>query len=166
MEYFLHMLSFMCICIKASCALIIRHNSDTLFVALYSACNHSLQMDLFNPKTVLGSSLAKPPGQMSLSENLKKFQKPHIFLSEFLPPLLEFHLVRNQLPASRNLSQYLGGELFLNLHLNFPISRFISNSLAGPIGLQSSPPLKFPSNTIKASTLVTIKPWSEPQRAG
>ena len=166
MEYFLHMLSFMCICIKASCALIIRHNSDTLFVALYSACNHSLQMDLFNPKTVLGSSLAKPSGQMSLSENLKKFQKPHIFLSEFLPPLLEFHLVKNQLPASRNLSQYLGGELFLNLHLNFPISRFISNSLAGPIGLQSSPPLKFPSNSIKASTLVTIKPWSEPERAG
>ena len=152
--------------IYASCTLIIRHNWVTLFVALYFASDHSLQMDPFNPKTVLGFSLAKPPGQMSLSEHLKKFQKPHIFLSEFLPPLLEFHLVRNQLPASRNLSQYLGGELFLNLHLNFPISRFISNSLAGPIGLQSSPPLKFPSNSIKASTLVTIKPWSEPERAG
>ena len=72
--------------INASCALIIRHNKVTLSVALYFACNHSLQMDLFNPKTVLGSSLAKPPGQMSLSENLKKFQKPHIFLLEFLPP--------------------------------------------------------------------------------
>ena len=111
--------------IKASCALTIRHNRVALFVALHFTYDHSLQMDLSNPKTVLGSSLAKPPGQMSLSENLKKFQKPHIFLSEFLPPLLEFHLVRNQLPASRNLSQYLGGELFFDLHLNFPISFYL-----------------------------------------
>ena len=124
-SYFI--VSFMHIGINASSALTIRHNMGTLYVALYFACNHSLQMDLFNLKTVLGSSLVKPPGQMSLSENLKKFQKPHIFLSEFLPPhpLLKFHLVRNQLPATRNLSQYLGGELFLNLHLNFPISFYL-----------------------------------------
>ena len=99
---------------------------------------------------------------MSLSENLKKFQKPHIFLSEFLPPLLEFHLVRNQLPASRNLSQYLGGELFFDLHLNFPIS--FNLQFLGRTNWSSEfpSPLKFPSNSIKASTLVTIKPWSEP----
>ena len=53
------------------------------------------------------------------------------------------------------------------ISISIYISCFISNSLAGPIGLQSSPPLKFPSNSIKASTLVTIKPWSEPpERAG
>ena len=104
--------------INASCALIIRQNRVTLSVALYSACNHSLQMDLFNPKTVLGSSLAKPPGQMSLSENLKKFQKPHIFLSEFLPPLLEFHLVRNQLPARRDLNIWVASYSLISISIS------------------------------------------------
>ena len=99
----------------------IRHNRVTLFVSLYFACNHSLQMDLFNPKTVLGYSLAKRPGQMSLSENLKSSKSLTSSSRNSSPPLLEFHLVRNQLLASRNLSQYLGGELFLNLHLKFPI---------------------------------------------
>ena len=78
------------------------------------------------------------------------------------PPLLEFHLVRNQLPASRNLSQYLGGELFFNLHLNFPISFYLQFLGRTNWSLEFPSPLKFPSNSIKASTLVTIKPWSEP----
>ena len=63
----------------------------------------------------------EPDRQIALSENLKKFQ-PNVFFFKFL---LEFHLAWNQLPGWRlpclDLSQYLGGELFLNLHLNFPI---------------------------------------------
>ena len=72
----------------------------------------------------------EPDCQIALSENLKKVSAQCLLLRIPPSPLLEFHLGRNQLPGWRlpclDLSQYLGGELFLNLHLNFTISTLSS----------------------------------------
>ena len=81
----------------------------------------------------------EPGRQIALSRNLKKFQL-YVFFFEFLPPpsWSSIWLGTNYEGGSLDLSQYLGGELFLNLHLNFPRSpTFIFNSFARPIGLLS-----------------------------
>ena len=106
--------------------------------------------------------------QIVLSENLKKFQSYVFFLNS--SPELEFHLVRNQLPG-----WFQPGFPPCWTCLNIWVARYslisISISLSG-LYLQflsqtnwsselPSPASELSSNSIKASTLVTIKPRSK-----
>lgn len=104
--------------------------------------------------------------QIALSENLENFQ-PYVFFFEFLP-LRSWSSIwagtnyqGGGFPAWTCLNIWVASYSLISISIS--LSPFISNSSDRPIGLWSSPPpQKFPSNSIKASTLVTIKPWSKP----
>ena len=106
--------------------------------------------------------------QIALSENLKKFQSYVFFLNS--SPELEFHLVRNQLPGWFQpgfppcwtcLNIWVASYSLISISISLYL---VLSPIPWPDQLVFGvpPPLKFPSNSIKASTLVTIKPWSKP----
>lgn len=89
-----------------------------------------------------------PDCQIALSENLKKFQ-PYVFFFKFLPPRswssiwigTNYQGGSNQ-ASLPNLSQYFGGKLFLNLHLNFPIWLYLQFLGQTNWSLELPPPLR------------------------
>ena len=135
---------------------------------VHHCCQKLLFFFFLISRNVLVSVAMDTHRQIALSENLKKFQSYVFFLNS--SPELEFHLVRNQLPG-----WFQPGFPPCWTCLNIWVARYslisISISLSG-LYLQflrqtnwsselPSPASELSSNSIKASTLVTIKPRSK-----